>query len=244
MNEKVALITGGARGIGRAIAIELAKRGWSIAICYRKSEGEAKDTVEAVRKKGSRGLEMRCDVSDPVAAKGLVRRVEAEWKRIDALINCAGPYHRINLLEETIEGWHSMFDNNLHPVFYLSRLVAPGMKERRWGRIINFSMANADQLVAQTEITAHYIAKAGVLILTRSLARILAPYGITVNSISPGFINSGSAPEEELSKMTGRIPAGYVGTTDDAVAVTCFLISEEARYINGANIHLSGGWGI
>jgi 3-oxoacyl-[acyl-carrier protein] reductase len=244
MNERVALITGGARGIGRAIAIELAKRGWSIAICYRKSEGEAKDTVEAVRKKGSRGLEMQCDVSDPVAAKGLVRRVEAEWKRIDALINCAGPYHRINLLEETIEGWHSMFDNNLHPVFYLSRLVAPGMKERRWGRIINFSMANADQLVAQTEITAHYIAKAGVLILTRSLARILAPYGITVNSISPGFINSGSAPEEELSKMTGRIPAGYVGTTDDAVAVTCFLISEEARYINGANIHLSGGWGI
>lgn len=244
MNERVALITGGARGIGRAIAIELAKRGWSIAICYRKSEGEAKDTVEAVRKKGSRGLEMQCDVSDPVAAKGLVRRVEAEWKRIDALINCAGPYHRINLLEETIDGWHSMFDNNLHPVFYLSRLVAPGMKERRWGRIINFSMANADQLVAQTEITAHYIAKAGVLILTRSLARILAPYGITVNSISPGFINSGSAPEEELSKMTGRIPAGYVGTTDDAVAVTCFLISEEARYINGANIHLSGGWGI
>lgn len=244
MNERVALITGGARGIGRAIAIELAERGWSVAICYRQSGNEAKDTVEAIRKKGSRGIEMRCDVSDPVAAEGLVRRVESEWRRIDALINCAGPYHRINLLEETIEGWHSMFDNNLHPVFYLSRLVSPGMKERRWGRIINFSMANADQLVAQTEITAHYIAKAGVLILTRSLARILAPYGITVNSISPGFINSGSASEEELSKMMARIPAGYVGTTDDAVSVTCFLISEEARYINGANIHLSGGWGI
>lgn len=244
MNERVALITGGARGIGRAIALALAERGWSVAICYRKSESEAKETVEAVRKRGSRGLEMQCDVSDPVAADGLVRRVEAEWGRIDALINCAGPYHRISLLEETIEGWHSMFDNNLHPIFYLSRLAASGMKERRWGRIINFSMANADQLVAQTEITAHYIAKAGVLILTRSLARILAPYDITVNSISPGFINSGSALEEELSKMKGRIPAGYIGTTEDAVAVACFLISEEARYVNGANIHLSGGWGI
>jgi 3-oxoacyl-[acyl-carrier protein] reductase len=243
-NRRVALITGGARGIGRAIAIALAERGWSVAICYRKSEGEAKETVESVRKKGSLGLEIQCDVSDPVSAEGLVRRVEDEWGRIDALINCAGPYHRVNLLEETIEGWHSMFDNNLHPIFYLSRLAAPGMKERGWGRIINFSMANADQLVAQTEITAHYIAKAGVLILTRSLARILAPYGITVNSISPGFINSGSAPEEELSKMKSRIPAGYIGTTRDAVAVACFLISEEARYVNGTNIHLSGGWGI
>ena len=244
MNERVALITGGARGIGRAIALALADRGWAVAICYRKSESEAKEAVEAVRKKGSRGLEVQCDVSDPVAAEELLKRVEVEWRRIDALINCAGPYHRINLLEETVEGWRSMFDNNLHPVFYLSRLVAAGMKGRRWGRIINFSMANADQLVAQTEITAHYIAKAGVLILTRSLARILAPYGITVNSISPGFINSGSAPEEELSKMKSRIPAGYVGTTGDAVEVACFLISEEARYVNGTNIHLSGGWGI
>jgi 3-oxoacyl-[acyl-carrier protein] reductase len=244
MNERVALITGGARGIGRAVALALADLGWSVAICYRKSESEAKEAVEAVRKKGSRGLEVQCDVSDPVAAEGLVRSVEAEWRRIDALINCAGPYHRINLLEETVDGWHSMFDNNLHPIFYLSRLIAPGMKERRWGRIINFSMANADQLVAQTEITAHYIAKAGVLILTRSLARILAPYGITVNSISPGFINSGSAPEEELSKMKSRIPAGYVGTTEDAVEAACFFISEGARYVNGTNVHLSGGWGI
>ncbi len=244
MNERVVLITGGARGIGRAIALALADLGWSVAICYRKSESEAKEVVEAIRKKGSRGLEVQCDVSDPVAAEGFVQRVEAEWKRIDALINCAGPYHRINLLEETVDGWRSMFDNNLHPIFYLSRLVAPRMKERRWGRIINFSMANADQLVAQPEVTAHYIAKAGVLILTRSLARILAPYGITVNSISPGFINSGSAPEEELSKMKNRIPAGYVGTTEDAVGVARFLISEEAGYINGTNIHLSGGWGI
>ena len=137
-----------------------------------------------------------------------------------------------------------MFSNNLHPVFYLSRLVAPGMIERKWGRIITFSMANADQLVAQPQVTAHYIAKAGVLILTRTLARVLAPHGITVNAISPGFIASGSAPAEELAAMEKRIPAGHVGTVDDAVAAVNFLLSDEAGYVNGANIHLSGAWGI
>jgi len=244
MNERVALITGGARGIGKAIALRLAEKGWSVSICYRKSSEDAKKTQGEILDKGSQFLAVQCDVSDHKAVEGLVKQVENRFNRIDALINCAGPYHRIDILQETIEGWHSMFDNNLHPIFYLSRLVAPGMIERRWGRIVNFSMANADQLVGQPSITAHYIAKVGVLILTRSLARTLAPHGITVNSISPGFINSGSAPKEELMAMEKRIPAGYVGSTNDAVEVASFLLSDEARYVNGANIHLSGGWGI
>lgn len=244
MAEKVALITGGARGIGRAVALDLAGRGWSVAICYRTSAREGSEVVDAVQKKGSKGLALQCDVSKPEAAEALVGRVVKEWGRVDALINCAGPYHRVNLLEETIEGWQSMFDNNLHPVFYLGRAVAPGMVERKWGRIVCFSMATADQLVAQPQVTAHYIAKAGILVLTRTLARILAPHGITVNAVSPGFIDSGSAPQEELAAMTKRIPAGYVGALDDAVSVVRYLLSEEARYINGTNIHLSGGWGI
>ncbi len=244
MGERVALITGGAKGIGRSIALMLAEEGWSVAICYRRSLKEAEETLEAVEGKGSRGLAVKCDVSDPLAAEGFVRQVEKAWGRVDALVNCAGPYHRVPILEETLEGWHEMFNNNLHPVFYLSRAVAPGMKARRWGRIVSFSMANADQMVAQPEITAHYIAKAGILILTRTLARVLAPYGITVNAISPGFIDSGSAPREELAAMVKRIPAGYVGTTQDAVSVVRFLLSEEARYVTGANIHVSGGWGI
>ncbi|MFQ5693051.1 MAG: SDR family NAD(P)-dependent oxidoreductase [Nitrospinota bacterium] len=244
MTDKVAVITGGAKGIGRAIALSLAGDGWSVAVCYRRSRREAGETEEAIRKSGVRGMAVRCDVSDPQAAAGFVRQVEETWGRIDALVNCAGPYHRIPLLEESVEGWRSMFDNNLHPVFYMSRAVIPGMRQRQWGRIINFSMANADQKVAQPQVTAHYIAKVGVLVLTRSLARLVAPDGITVNAISPGFIASGSAPEEELASMVKRIPAGYVGTTDDAVAAARFLLSEESRYVNGANIHLSGGWGI
>ena len=242
--DKVALITGGAKGIGRAVALDLAERGWSVAICYRKSAKEGAEVVDAVNKKGSKGIALQCDVSDPKPAQELVKRVEEEWGRIDALINCAGPYHRVNLLEESVEGWRSMFDNNLHPLFYLSQAVVPGMIERKWGRIVCFSMANADQLIAQPQLTAHYIAKTGLLVLARSLARVVAPHGITVNAISPGFIDSGSAPKEELAAMAKRIPAGYVGKLEDAVAVVRFLLSEEARYVNGANIHLSGAWGI
>ena len=244
MSEKVALITGGARGIGRAVALDLAERGWSVAICYRTSSKEGSEVVEAVKKKGSQGWANQCDVSDPKAAETLVQQVEQRWGRIDALINCAGPYHRVGLLQETVEGWHSMFDNNLHPVFYLSRAISPGMIERKWGRIVCFSMANADQLVAQPQLTAHYISKVGLLVLVRSLARVMAPHGVTVNAISPGFIDSGSAPKEELAAMEKKIPAGYVGTPGDAISAVRFLLSEKARYMNGSNLHLSGAWGI
>ena len=244
MNERVALITGGAKGIGRGIALDLASRHWKIAICYRTSEAEAQKTALAITERGGQALAVRCDVSDPVAANDLVAQVERTWGRIDVLINGAGPYHRVNLFDETVEGWNDMFDGNLHPIFYLAKAVAPGMKARKSGHIINFSMANADQMISQPDVTGHYIAKAGVLILTRTLAKLLAPHGITVNAVSPGFIDSGSAPPEELAGMTKRIPAGYIGTIDDTVAAVRYLLSEEARYVNGANIQISGAWGI
>ncbi|MSR24700.1 MAG: SDR family oxidoreductase [Nitrospiraceae bacterium] len=244
MNAPIAVITGGARGIGRAIALDLAARKWRVAICYRTSEKEAAETAREIATRGGEPLSVRCDVSDPVAARNLILQVEQSWGQIDALINCAGPYHRLNLLDETPAGWNEMFDHNLHPIFYLVHAAAPGMKTRKQGRIINFSMANADQMIAQTEVTAHYIAKAGVLILTRTLAKLLAPHGITVNAISPGFIDSGSAPPDELAGMAKKIPAGYVGEVKDTVAAVKFLLSDEARYITGTNIHVSGGWGI
>jgi 3-oxoacyl-[acyl-carrier protein] reductase len=244
MSTKVALITGGAKGIGRGIALDLAAKQWKIAFCYRRSEADARNTAAAIIERGGQALAIRCDVSEPEAATQLVARVEDEWGQIDALINGAGPYHRINLFEETVDGWKEMFDGNLHPIFYLAQAVAPRMKARRSGRIITFSMANADQMVGQPEVTAHYIAKVGVLILTRSLAKLLAPYGITVNAVSPGFIDSGSAPPGELAAMTKRIPAGYIGTVDDTVAAVRYLLSAEARYVNGANIQLSGAWGV
>ena len=244
MNPKVALITGGARGIGKGIALDLATGGWSVAICYRTSEQEANATTRAIDERGGRGLAVRCDVSDPAACRDLISQVEQHWGKIDVLVNGAGPYHRVNLFDETPEGWADMFTNNLHPVLYLAQAVAPGMKARKYGRIISFGMANADKMEAQPMITAHYIAKAGILILTRTLAKLLAPYGITVNAISPGFIDSGSAPPEELEGMAKKIPAGYIGDVNDTVSAVRYLLSDEARYVTGTNVHVSGGWGL
>jgi 3-oxoacyl-[acyl-carrier protein] reductase len=244
MSDRVAIITGGGRGIGRGIALELGAQGWSVAMTYRTSEQAAQETATAIEQSGGNARAFRCDVSDTAAGPAMVEQVEQSWGRIDALIHCAGPYHRINLMEETHEGWTSMFDNNLHPVFSLTQAAAPGMKARQYGRIITFSMANADQMIAQPEVTAHYIAKVGILILTRTWAKMLAPFGITANAISPGFIDSGSAPAVELAGMVKRIPAGYVGEVRDPVAAVRFLLSDDARYVTGTNIHVSGGWGI
>lgn len=244
MSEHVAIIPGGAKGIGRAVAYDLASRGWAVGLCYRTSAKDAETTAREIERLGGTALTLPCDVSQPEAARRFVQAVESRWGRIDALIHCAGPYHRIKFFEETSAGWGEMFAGNLHSLFYMAQAVAPGMIERKRGRIVTFSMANADRMVAQPDVTAHYIAKAGVLILTRTLAKLLAPHGITANAISPGFIDSGSAPPGELAGMTKHIPAGYVGQLDDTTAAVRYLLSDEARYVNGANIQISGAWGI
>ncbi len=244
VDSKVALVTGGVRGIGRAVALGLAHRGWTVAAGYRESEAAAATLQSELRSLDARSLVVRADVSIPGNAEDLVRRVEESRGRIDALINCIGSYHRVPLTEESIEGWHAMFDHNLHPVFYLSRAAAPGMIRRGWGRIVNFSMVNADRQSAQPFVTAHYIAKIGVLVLTRSLARTLAPHGITANCISPGFIDTGGVPAEALAESFKSIPAGYMGSPEDAAGAVLYLLSDEARYVNGANIQVSGAWGV
>ncbi|HEX3246831.1 MAG TPA: SDR family oxidoreductase [Chloroflexota bacterium] len=244
MTPRVALIPGGARGIGRGVALDLAQRGWKVAVAYRSSAVDGRSLVETIERDGGQALALQCDVSEPNHARDLVARVEDSWGRIDALVNAAGPYHRVNILDESDAGWRAMFANNLDAVFYLARATAPGMIQRSWGRIVNFSIARAEQLIAQPQLTAHAIAKTGVLALTRTLARELAPHGITVNAISPGFIDSGNSIPPELESVVRRIPAGYVGTVNDVVAAVRFLLSDEARYVTGSNIQIGGGWGL
>ena len=158
VGQKTALISGGGKGIGRELGLRLGERGWAVALCYRKSRAEAEATAAAIEKNGGQALAVHADVSTPEVCAALVQKV-LDWQgRIDALIHCAGPYHRVDVLEETPAGWREMFAGNLDSFFYLARLVAPVMVKQRSGRIVAFSMANADRLVAQTQLTAHYLA--------------------------------------------------------------------------------------
>lgn len=242
--QKVALIPGGAKGIGREVGLRLGERGWAVALCYRNSRNDAEDTARAIEERGGKALAMHADVSRPEVCEVLVDHVQ-EWQgRIDALIHCAGPYHRLNLLDETPAGWREMFAGNLDSFFYLARLVAPVMINQQSGRIVAFSMANADRLMAQTQLTAHYLAKVGVLGLVRSLAKALAKHKITVNAVSPGFIDSGSVDSGELEALIKTIPAGSIGTVADAANAVLYLLSDEAAYVTGTSLHVSGGWGI
>lgn len=227
-----ALVVGGARGIGAAIAADLLEQGLSVTIAGRSSRSAE---LEAA---GARWRPV--DAADPEQARALI----AACQPVDVLVIAAGPYHRTPLLEETDAGWREMFAGNLDSVYYLSQAALPGMKARGYGRILTFSMANADKLQANPMVTAHYIAKIGVLVLTRTLAKAGAQHGVTANCISPGFIDSGSSPAEELERMRPKIPARRIGQVDEVVSAARYLLSDEASYVNGANLHISGGWGV
>lgn len=241
---RTVLVTGGARGIGRQVALDLASQGWAVAVCYRTSSQAAEDTRREIAARGVPALAVQADVSRPAVCETLVRQV-LEWRGgLDALVHGAGPFRRVDLFQETPEGWRDMFAGNLDSLFFMARAAAPPMIEARWGRIVAFSIANADRLLAQPMVTAHYLSKVGVLGLVRTLAKMLAPHNVTVNAVSPGFIDSGSMPETELSQMARNIPAGHIGTPQEVSSVVRYLLSEEAGYVNGANVHVSGAWGI
>jgi 3-oxoacyl-[acyl-carrier protein] reductase len=240
----VVLVPGGARGIGRAIGLALAERGRDVAVAYRTSEEDARSFVEAAQAHGVRAVAIRADVSKPDEAERLVVETELALGHVDTLVHAAGPYRATDVLAETPEGWREMLDGNLSSFFFVARLVGPKMASRRHGRILAFALANADRLTAPRGIAGHYVAKVGVLVLVRTLAKALGPAGVTVNAISPGLIASGGTPIESLERLVGQVPAGYVGGVDDAVPLALYLLSDEARYVNGANVHLSGGWGL
>jgi 3-oxoacyl-[acyl-carrier protein] reductase len=244
VSERVAIVTGGSGGIGRAVALALAAEGWSVAIGCRSRVAEGREVARTLREKGVSALEGTWDVSSPGECEALVRRVLQEWGRVDALVNAAGAYERVPLLETSPDRWQAMFDVNLHPLFYLGRLVAEPMKACGFGRIVSFGIAGGEQLLGQPNLTAHYVAKVGTLALTRALAKALGPFGVTANCVSPGFIATGGADASELARIQKTIPAGFVGEPRDVAAVVRFLLSEEARYVNGANIVVSGGWGV
>ena len=244
MPERVALVTGATRGIARGIALDLARQGWAVAVSFKTNARAAEATRQAIEATGVRALALQADLGDAAQAEALVRRVEAVWGRLDAVVHGAGPYHDGPLLEETPKRWRETFRQNLDPLLFLAQAAAPGMQARRWGRILGLGLATADRLAAQPNVTAYYLAKVALLGLVRSLAKVLAPHGITVNAVSPGILETEGYPRPDLETLLQRIPAGHLGQVDDVVAAARFLLSEDAGYVTGANIQVSGGWGV
>ncbi|MCP2520163.1 SDR family oxidoreductase [Candidatus Aminicenantes bacterium AC-335-K20] len=232
---KVALITGANRGLGKEISLALAKRGASIAIHYFKN----RNLAESLKKQIGKNAEIyHADLMDEKEIFELVRRISAEMGEIDILINNFGPFIYKKWEEISFEEWDYIIRGNLNSAFICSKAVIPGMRRKKWGRIINIGYNRVEQIVAFPNITPYAIAKTGLLILTRTMAKTEAPYKITVNMVSPGLMEEGIKPEEF------EIPMGRYCSFEDVIEAIIFLISDGANYITGTNIIVGGGWKI
>ncbi len=240
---KTALVTGGSRGLGREVAIFLGKMGVNVAVNYLQDEIAARNVVSEIEK-NTKAAAIQADVREWEQVEKLANQVFSRFGSIDILINNVGDFVESSLLEMDIKEWHNMMDSNLHSAFYCSKAVVPVMQKGKFGRIVNIALANANRVHAYHTVAAYAIAKTGVLILTKSLAVEVAALGITVNAISPGLMDNNSLSQNKINALLPKIPLGKLGTGKDIAGAIGYLLSDEAAYITGTEIIVSGGWGL
>jgi len=239
---KVALVTGGSRGIGRATAIRLAEDRFDVAIGFRVREQEARQVADEIRAKGSKAIAVRADVSNWDEADALVERAVAGLGRIDVLVNNAGIYERTILDNLTPEMWNERVSTNLSSVFYCTKAALPYLRKAGWGRIINISSQIA---IKGTDHGSEYAAsKAGILGFTKAAAQELARYNITVNAIAPGPVDTdilgGDTPDRKRRRAR-EIPLRRIGKPEDIAAVVSFLASNDSDWMTGTTLLVNGG---
>jgi 3-oxoacyl-[acyl-carrier protein] reductase len=244
-DSRVAFVTGGSRGIGRACAVALAEAGHHVAFCYTTDEDGAKDTRRAIEATGSDALALRVDVRDVGAVDSAFSEIEDGLGAVELLVNNAGLNHDGLVARMTDEQWRSVLDTNLTGAFHTIRRAAPKMMRARWGRIVNVS-----SVVGQRggPGQANYAAaKAGLLGLTRSVAQELAPRNVTCNVVAPGPIVTAMTEglsEEWQVKAKESVPLGRFGRPEEVGAVVSFLCSDLAGYVTGALVPVDGGLGM
>ena len=241
MESRVALVTGGTGGIGSAIVKRLARMGHRVATNYR-DEAKARKWQEQARAEGLEILIVPGDVANPESAAAMVDAVRSALGPVDILVNNAGitrdtTFHRMSALQ-----WQEVINTNLNSCFNVTRPVIDGMRERKWGRIIQISSINGQK--GQYGQANYAASKAGMHGFTISLAQENARFGITVNTVSPGYIATDmvmAVPEEVRAKIVVNIPAGRLGTPEEIAYAVSFFMPDEAAWITGANLSVNGG---
>ncbi|MFJ7929409.1 3-oxoacyl-[acyl-carrier-protein] reductase [Peribacillus sp. NPDC096622] len=239
---KKALVTGASRGIGREVALELARQGADVAINYSGSEAKANEVVDEIKALGRKAFAIQCDVANSESVTNMIKEVVEQFDRVDILVNNAG-ITRDNLLMRMKEDeWDSVINTNLKGVFLCTKAVTRQMMKQRSGRIIN--MASIVGVSGNAGQANYVAAKAGVIGLTKTTAKELASRGITVNAIAPGFISTdmtGELPEDVQKAMLDQIPLARFGDPKDIAAVASFLASDASKYMTGQTLHVDGG---
>jgi 3-oxoacyl-[acyl-carrier protein] reductase len=243
LRDRVALVTGGSRGIGRGIAVRLARDGARVAIAYRSNKVAAQQTLRQLQTSGADCVAVETDISDAARAEQLLRTVAERFGRIDIVVNNVGDFRWGTLAESSLQDWQNIFSSNLMTVVYISRAALPHMRRGRWGRIINLGAVGAERAFGQAKISAYAAAKAAVVALSRSLALEEAKNGITVNVVNPSSIDEKELTLNEARRMRdARFPIGRPPTVEDVAATVSFFASEEAEYVTGQVVNVSGGW--
>jgi len=240
-NKRIVLVTGATGGLGTAMCKELYKDGYHVVGNYHTKE-KAEKWMETMKAEGFDIQLFHGDVSDFDSAAAMIKKIEAEIGPIDTLVNNAGITRDGRLINMKKEDWNAVINTNLNSVFNCSRNVLEGMIERKFGRIINISSVNGQR--GQFGQTNYSAAKAGMHGFTKSLAMEVAKYGITVNTISPGYIGTDmvmAVPEKVLAQIVAQVPMGRLGGTHEVAHLVSFLASEATSFITGANYSINGG---
>jgi 3-oxoacyl-[acyl-carrier protein] reductase len=238
---RIALVTGGNTGIGRAVALAYADEGADVAVCWIDREAEARTLVAAIEALGRRALAVRADVTSEPDVVALVERVERDLGPLDVLVNNAGVQRPQAITEMSVADWDRMMSVHLRGAFLCSREAAKRMIPRRRGWIIN--LCSQLGYIGRERYTAYSAAKGGVIAFTRALAKELAPHGILVNGVAPGLVDTGfdPLPEEVKRAHAASLPLKRLGTPEDMTPAFVFLASDEARYYCGQLLHPNGG---